>query len=236
MAPRLTALALTLGLALTAGCARSIDSVHADPSLTFREFQRGRVALLPVAARAKEVTLQELSFLDEILRAAFDERAHGLRRVPEARVVRAIGTDLTNWDTVVRFANTGKTDARAVSRLGAAVGAKYLVFTTVDYEEIWNPLGDFEKTFMYQSGKNPWPRGEGDWKVFGRKARYQGSALTTSEIVAAVTVIDVETGQTRWEGKHHVARAVGNTRQDPRPSKLAWPLFSQMAAALPHGK
>jgi hypothetical protein len=236
MAPRLTAVALTLGLALTAGCVRPIDSVRADPTLTFREVQRGRVALLPVAARVREVTLEELSLLDEILRAAFDERARGLRRVPDARVVRAIGTDMTNWDTVVRFANTGKADAHALFRLGAAVGAKYLVFTTIDYDEIWNPFGEFEKSFMYQSGKDPWPRGPVDWTVYARRARYQGAPRTTSEIIAAVTVIDVETGQARWEGKHRITRAVGNTKQDPRPSKLAWPLFSQMAAALPHGE
>jgi hypothetical protein len=234
MAHRVTALVLTLALALTSGCARPLDSLRADPTLTFREVQRGRVALLPVAARAADVTLEELTLLDEILRAAFDERARGLKRVPDARVVRAIGTDFTSWDTVVRFANTGEADARALSHLGESLGARYLVFTSVDYEEIGSPLSDFERAWSYQSGQSPWPRGSGDWKVFGRKNRYQGAARTTSQIVATVTVMDVETGQARWEGKHRVARAVGNTVHAPKPSRVAWPLFSQMAAALPH--
>jgi hypothetical protein len=230
----LAAAALAAGLGLATGCAPSIDSLRADPTLTFREVQRGKVALLPVAARAQEVTLEELTYLDRLLALAFDRRARGLRRVPSDVVVRAIATDATNWETVVRFANTGKADIRALDRLSGSVGAQYLVFTSVDYDEIWNPFSDFERTVAYSAGPSPWPRGSGDWHVFGRKNKYQGPPPSTSELVASLWLIDVEAGQVRWEGKHRVLRSAGNTTSAPKPSRAAWPLFSRMAAALPH--
>jgi hypothetical protein len=225
------AIATAVGVVFGSGCASQpkLSSLTADPTLTYRDMQQGKVALMPVAASARTVPLDELSALDATLEVAFDRNAHGLARVPRAAVVHAIEADPENRDTILRVSDTGKADARALRRLGKAVGARYLLFTVADYIEVRDPSVEFQAMSETMTWSSEWAHGTD--KFVTSSLRIQEP--TTSELMATAALLDVDTKQVRWQGTHRVTRAVGNSVHVPRPSRLSWTLFSEITAALP---
>lgn len=224
------AAAMVLGV-LGSGCASQpeLASLNADPTLTYREVQQGKVALMPVAASARTVPLDELSAMDATLELAFDRNAHGLQRVPRETVLRAIESDPELQQTVLRVSDTGKADARALRRLGKAVGARYLLFTVADYTEVRDPHVEFQAVSETLTWSSEWAHGTD--KFVPNSLRIQEP--TTSELSVTAALLDVDAKQVRWQGSHRVARAVGNTVHNPRPSRVSWTLFSELTAALP---
>jgi hypothetical protein len=216
-----------LGMALfsaLAGCTRPIQAVRADPTLTGRDLTEGKVALLPIAARPSELTLEQLTVLDEALAIAVRENAHGLTPVPQATVIRALATDATNHAAVIDFAQTGTIDAPAVVRLRKATGARFLLFTKVDYHEMRNPFTP-HATGADSGRPRLWANAVDKETLIGPEP--------ISEIIAVSTLVDASTRKVRWEARHRVVRSVGESTDAPRPARVSWTLFSELSAHLP---
>jgi len=242
----LIALVGLLGLAFAAGCAPQLELVQADPALSHRELSKGKVAVLPVSADVREVTLRQLKRLDGILGFAFDARANELARVPPTTVFRAIAGDRATWEAVIDCYNTGKIELSAVRKLSRAVGARYLVFTYLWYSEIREGLTSASQASdararaemqgvdpdyaaqkasfvnMIRSTTTDLPSSNGS----------HGGGDVTPELVGYVALVDADTGEVRWKGKHRV-RAGGGDPWALDSSRLAWRLFSQMVGRLP---
>jgi hypothetical protein len=217
------ALGLVLFGALT-GCAPPIQSLRADPTLTGRDLAAGRIALLPIAARPTEVTLEELQVLDEALSVAVRENAHGLEPVHHATVIRVLETDPASYAAVVQFAETARVDAPAVVRLSKLTGARFLLFTKVDYHEMRNPFTPHATGFA-EGRTQLWANAVDKETLIGPEP--------ISEIIASSALVDATTRKVRWEGRHRVVRSVGESPDAPRPARLSWTLFSELTAHLP---
>ena len=238
-------LSCLLGL-LAAGCAPELEAMRADPALSHRELRAGKVAVLPVVAEVREVTLPQLRRLDGILGYAFDLQAPELGRVPSPVVLRAIEGDSASWEALMECSNSGKIEMSALRRLSRAVGARYLVFTFVRYGDTENRFGGYNQSSDTRvaaeiDGKDPnhadqeasfinRMRSSAGEDPLGKATDGGGNA--TSELIGYVTLVDTDTGEVRWNGQHRV-RAGGGNMMAPDPPRLAWRLFSQMVARMP---
>lgn len=245
--PRLRALlaaaALLLGALLAMGCAPRLDELHVKPKLSHNALKQGKVALMPVAAAMEHVSRQELVLIDNLMYLAFKKHGHDLPNIPLPVVARAITSDIAHWDTLHRAINFGKVDYVSLYRLSEAVGARYIVFTRVTYGEEQPPLSSFESWLEKKYEKDDLAMNDGTPiysidNLCKARAKRNGLALsadvcTSSKLVVYSTLIDAKEGEMLWDAKHHVTRVVGNSKQNPNPSLLAWTLFSELFSNLP---
>jgi hypothetical protein len=231
---------------LVTGCRPSLESLHVEPRLTFEELEKGKVAVLPLSAKIREVTLRDLERLDAIYAYAFDQHAHGIRRVPSRVVLAALESNYTNWDTVVRFADTHRADYEALQWLSIAVGARYLIFSRIEYAEIYDTSQSFTQLAAMKSGSIPVTCGPAKdalavttrvpramWSTRQSMADFSANICSTSQVAGFVTVVDARTGTAPWAAAHRISRTVGNSRFESNPVPLAWALFTDIFERMP---
>jgi len=211
-------LGILLGALLLGGCASSTPSVAKGPSaptLTHRALSGGRVALLPVAARAEQVPLYDLLWLDRYLGRSFDIHVPGVPRVSNDEVRRTLA-EPDAYEAVITLARTSKVNVGTMRTLGERLGARYVVFTTVDYIVYSNPVTTLQMGYGQVA----------------RELSVAADAYSSVSLDARIVIIDTEEGRVCWESEHGIVRQ-GAVTGEPHAQKLAWTVFSVIFGRLP---
>lgn len=229
-----------LGLVLTSACAQTSATCLVDSAASRSVLERGKVAVLPVAAPAEEVPLPELQVLDGLLEVAFERHAAGMPRPAPRDVQQAISGSQANWDSMVQYSNTGTLTRVGLKRLAASIGARYLMFTTVSYDATRDPFATYSRWAdkRAMAGDYRAPTSAGRLTPFdpreGSGERLDSPFVedAVSRLTGTMQLVDGITGEVIWQDYNEVLRDHGNMQID-NPSRLAYTLFSEMVAHLP---
>jgi hypothetical protein len=211
-------LAALVGAMFLAGCGSAATNgpvVSASSTLTHHELAKGRLALLPVAAKLDEVPLYDLIWLDVHIGRAFDQRASGIQRVSNGDVRRVL-QDPEMYEAIVNLARTKKVNSATLKQFADGLGVRYVAFTTVDWGLVTNP---FDTALM---GAGP----------TATERMGAGEVYSSAKLDARVVIIDAYEGRVCWESEFGSSQFVAKIG-DPHAQKLAFMVFATIFGTLP---
>jgi hypothetical protein len=190
------------------GCAWKPEIIYVDPALTSNDLVTGKIAVMPVKFDNEKAIPNERFKTVQSLVRAIQQLRKDIPMTTNDSHTKALNLALEEEAQWLRVYDYDPTNPKPelLQQYRETLAARYLILSRLNYDQRTGGGG----------GKMP-------------------SSTTESTLSGRVSILDMTTGRTVWEGEFSSTRGGMDTISDPRPSAHALPFFSTIVKAWPGG-
>ncbi len=204
--------AIVLTICFLAGCSpvtAQVLHLHADPTFTRKQLAEGRVAILP--AMSSSPLAHEKDDVAEQLQRHLAKARPGIGLVPQARVGLALSPDVGL--SLKRYLTTRDMSGEDLQRLGASVGARFVVLVVFDEYS----FGPSSRPVLQSAGYADRVRislvESSSGQVVSERTERGGSMVSVTQeydtrLAGTMSILDTVAGRPVWSGDAMVSVVV----------------------------
>lgn len=190
------------------GCAWKPEIIYIDPKLTSNDLVTGKIAVMPVKFDKENIIPSERFKTVQSLVRAIQQLRADIPMVTNDSHNKALNLSLeeeAQWLKVYEY-DASNPNPEQLAQYKESLGARYLILSRLNYDQ----------------------------RIGGGGGRMPSSTVE-STLTGRVSILDMTTGRTVWEGEFASTRGGMDTISDPRPSAHALPFFSTFVKDWPGG-